>query len=72
MRDNQATMALDAGGYDAMLMRERVSWSRLFNRADLEKGVYAGLDGFDAPVYRRLNGVSFGSRGIAFCVIVEL
>jgi hypothetical protein len=72
MRDDQATVALDAWGYDAMLMRERVSWSRLFDRADLEKGVDAGLDGFDAPVYCRLDGVSFGSRGIALFVIVEL
>jgi hypothetical protein len=41
MRDNQASVALDAGRYDAVLVGKRVSWSRLFNRADLEERVDA-------------------------------
>jgi hypothetical protein len=71
--NNQASVALDTGGYDAMLMRERVSRSRSFDRADFEEGVViAGSpNGFNAPVYDGL-GVSIGSRGIAFFVVGEL
>jgi hypothetical protein len=70
--NDQASVALDTGRYDAMLMRERVSRSRSFDRADFEEGVIAGSpDGFNAPVHEGL-GVSIGSRGIALFIVVEL
>jgi hypothetical protein len=72
VRDNQASVARNTGRYDAVLMRKRVSRSRLFDGADLEKGIIAGgPNGYNAPVCDGFEGVSIGSRGIAL-FIVEL
>jgi hypothetical protein len=73
VRDDQASVALDTGRYNATLMRERVSRSHSFDRAVLEKGVIAGCaDGFNTPICDGIDRVCIGSRGNAFFIVVKL